>query len=391
MRIPKTCAHISYGLLAAFLFCPILTPIIAHAAQKPRSTIAGSVVNGGQPSAVTVLHTGRAARVNKTNGLFTLRGTKLAGQHNLVFSSGGNKFLMSVNLPAGARLTLKGVKLNPAPAVSMVVGAKTVGTADAEEEDLTVAGTLTSVDCGSSPETLTVTTQDGTVIQAEFDPSVTQIVNQQTGQAITDCATLSGLAGQMVEMEARINPDGSLFALDVTVNPSSEDQSDIEVDGAISATSCPNSVTVTTGAGASVTLNISSSTEIEIDDGSDDSTATCTDLSSGMYVHAEGMLQSNGSVNAESISAELQEFDAEGVINSASCGGSPQSFSFTPDNAGSPVTVTIGNATQISVNDNESATCGDLTTGPAQVEGVMQSDGSVAATQVEQDSTGGGD
>jgi hypothetical protein len=52
--------------------------------------------------------------------------------------------------------------------------------------------------------------------------------------------------------------------------------------------------------------------------------------------------------------------------------------------------VTIGPTTQIQVGDNDSAACTDLTTGPARVEGVTQSDGSVAASRIEQEASGGG-
>ena len=358
-------------------------------AAKPLSTVTGSVVNGGKPVTLVIPHGGHATPVNRKTGLFAVRGRNLGGQHTLRFVSGGKKYLMNVNVPLGGKLSLKDVKLIPATTVATTASATaslaSAGTAEADEEDLTVFGTLTSVDCSVSPPTITVTTASSGTFNMAFDPTTTKIVDQQSGRVITDCATLQTLAGQPVEAEARVNPsDGSLFADQIIVNPNSDDQTDAEFEGTIASTNCPNSITVTRSDGVSVVVNLSSSTVIEIDGASDETSGMCTDLSARMPVKVEGALRTDGSVDADTIEVSTLKFEATGAINSASCGTTPESVSFTPDGSSTALTVTIGAGTEIQVNGNDSATCTDLIVGPADVEGVTQPDGSVAATKIEQ-------
>ena len=143
---------------------------------------------------------------------------------------------------------------------------------------------------------------------------------------------------------------------------------------------------VTRSDGTNVTVNITSTTRIEIDDS--DAAAACTDLTAGLPVDVEGALQSDGSVTATNIEGEPVEFDSEGVINSTDCAASPQSLSFTPQDSSTPLTVTIDPTTKIYVND-AAGSCSDLTPGSAQVEGITQPDGSVAAARIEQSSEDG--
>ena len=357
-------------------------------AAKPLSTVTGSVVNGGKRVTLVIPHGGHATPVNPKTGLFAVSGRNLDGHHTLKFVSGGKKYLLNVNVPLGGKLTLKDVKLIPATTVASTPSSSSsasAGTAEADEEDLTVFGTLTSVDCSVSPPTITVTTASSNVFNMAFDPATTEIVDQQTGQVITDCSTLQALAGQPVEAEARVNPtDGSLFAEQIYVNPSSDDQTDSEFEGAIASTSCPDSIIVTRSDGVGVTVNLSSSTEIEIDGASDETGGTCADLSAGMSVKVEGALRPDGSVDADNITVQTLEFEASGTINSTTCGTPPESISFTPDGTSTALTVTIGAGTEIQANGNDSASCGDLLVGTADVEGVTQPDGSVAATKIEQ-------
>jgi hypothetical protein len=95
-------------------------------------------------------------------------------------------------------------------------------------------------------------------------------------------------------------------------------------------------------------------------------------------------------VNATSIHVQENEFEASGSITSTNCAATPPSFSFTPDSgggggdSGTTPTVTIQSTTQIEVGDNDAASCADLTLATAEVQGVTQPDGSVAATEIKQ-------
>jgi hypothetical protein len=317
-----------------------------------------------------------------------MHGRKLSGQRHLVIESEGKKFVMTVNLPARGRLNLKNLKLKPKTVTSpKASGASSSidGTAEAEDEEITIEGTLTSVDCAAIPPTVTVTTSDGSIVKTPFDPATTQIINEQTGLVITACSDLAVLTGTTVEVEAKVKPDGSLFALQILVNPDQDEESDLEFEGTIASTSCPGSLVVTrSGDGVPVTVNLSGSTKIEVSDESTDSSATCTDLGKGMFVQVAGVLQPDGSVNADSVEVKTQEFQADGTINSTNCGATPQSMLFTPDASSTMLTVTIGPGTEIEVNGIDAAVCSDLTLAPAHVEGVTQPDASVAATDIEQ-------
>jgi hypothetical protein len=358
----------------------------AVAARAPKSTVNGSVVNGGQRVMLVIPHGAPATPIKFKTGLFLVKAPHLSGQRPLVFVSKGKRFLMSVNVPVGGRLTLKGVRLKPPGTATSKLNsaaqlASSDGTADADEEDITVDGTLKSVSCGSPP-TVTVTTSSGDMT-VPFDPTTTEIVDKQSGNMIKACADLVALTGQPVEVEARVNPDGSLFALQITVNPNSNG-SDLELNGTISGTNCPSSVTVTPSGGAPVVVHILDSTEFEAQGETNETNGSCENLAVGTQVKIEGVLQPDGSVNANKIETNVDAFEAEGTINSTSCGTTPQSISFTPGGGSSALIVTIGPGTQIGVNGDDSASCTDLTTGPAQVEGMKQPNASIAATQIEQ-------
>jgi hypothetical protein len=137
------------------------------------------------------------------------------------------------------------------------------------------------------------------------------------------------------------------------------------------------------GDGTSLTVNISDKTEIDIEGFSGSSSAQCTDIPASAAVEVEGVPQADGSVNAKSIHVQENEFEAHGSITSTDCAATPPSFSFTP-NGGTAVTVTIQPTTRIEVGDNDTAACTDLTATAAEVQGVTQTDGTVAATEIQQ-------
>jgi hypothetical protein len=373
---------------AALLFsgaAPVAARPHHHAPRT--SVISGTVAPGGWNFTVKI--PGKAsAPVNQKTGFFVLKGKSLGGKQTLVFVQHGHRrassrhqFMLTVNVPKGGHVTLDDVTFG------------TDGNADAQGEEVGAEGVLTSVDCTAAPNTMVVTGDDGNTYSVGFDPATTQIYNAQDATQLTACADLAALAGQPVAFEAMQNADGSLTATEIVVNPGSGDHEndDIEFGGTIQSTNCPSSIVVTREDGTTITVTLTDQTEIRIAGQSDGSAPTCTNFSVGDHVRVKGKLQPDGTVIADEIGDLLNLFEAFGMIDTTDCSANPPSFSFTPGGATTPLTVTIGATTVINVNGNESATCADLSAGPAGVLGVMQQDGSVAAHRVEQESPGDGD
>lgn len=358
--------------LLAVATAALANPAVASA-NSVKSSISGSVKGGG---VVKVKVAGKAVKTTPS-GFFSFSGKKLSGRHKLVFRSAGKTYRTTVNVAKGSRLSLQNVQLN------------SDGTATAEEEDITVSGTLSAVDCNASPNTITITPSDGgTAVMMSFDPTTTQIIDESTGNAITTCSDLAADVNDPVEAEGHQNSSGGVIADQVNVNPNSEDdQEDVSLSGTVTSESCPDSIAVDTGNGSPITVNITSNTEIEVEGSGGQTSASCSSIPQGAIVNVEGVPQSDGSVNADKIEVQENEFESDGVIDSTDCSASPQSLSFTPNGSQNPITVTIGSTTEIEVNDS-SALCTDLVAGPAHVDGVVQPDNSVAATKIEQGSSG---
>ncbi len=367
-----------FGSIALALAAIATPAVAAHRPHRPSSVVNGSV-SGASHVKVTVAGA-RSTHTNKA-GFFSIKGKKLSGIHTIIFRQGKSTYRTTINVPAGATVSLQNVTLS------------SNGSADPGEEDVTVNGALSAVNCTSTPNTVTITPNDGgTAVIMTFDTSTTHIVDQANGTVITSCATLANnYINAPTEAEGQQASDGSIAASNITLNPSSEDEQDVSFDGTVHSESCPDSIVVQRSDGTQVTVDLTSKTEISVEDSESDSNGACTDIPANAFVHIEGTSNSDGSVTASSVRVESNEFDSAGTIGTTDCSASPQSFSFTPDGASSALTVTIGSTTEIEVNDNGAASCSDLAAGPAHVEGVVQSDGSVAATKVEQSAGGGGD
>ena len=359
------------GLLAVAT-AALANPAVASA-NSVKSSVSGSIKGGG---VVSVKLAGKAAKTTPS-GFFSFSGKNLSGHHKLVFKSGGKTYRTTVNVAKGSRLSLQNVQLN------------SDGTATPEQEDITVTGTLTAVDCNASPNTVTITPSNGgTAVMMSFDPTTTQIIDESTGSAITTCSGLAADVNDPVEAEGQQNSSGGIVASQINVNPSSEDGTeDVNFSGTVSSENCPNSIAVDTGNGNPITVNITSSTEIDVEGSDGQSSGGCSSIPQGANVDVEGVPQSDGSVNADKIEVQQLEFEADGTINSTDCSATPQSLSFTANGSQNAVTVTIGSTTEIQVNGN-SASCTDLVAGPAHVDGVIQPDNSIAATQIEQGASG---
>ena len=371
-------------LAATALGIAVLASQVTAATKKPASVVAGSVSGGGNVK-VTVLGTGKSSNTN-ASGFFVLSGTNLAGKHRVTFTKNKKTFSTTIRVPAGSKLSLQNTRLNKN------------GSAQAEQEDLEVEGTLSAVDCGASPNTITVTPSDGgAAVVMSFDATITEIVDDSTHTKITDCTTLaSNYLNAPAKAEGAQAGDGSIVADSIELKPGDGGGSgggggDVHFDGVVQSENCPNSIVVQRSDSTDVTVNLSPSTEINIDGSDNQSSGACSDIPQGARVDVEGTPQADGSVNASQIEVRQDRMESTGIIDTLNCSANPPNFSFTPDGASSPLTVTIGPTTQIQVGDNESAACTDLTAGPAKVEGATQLDGSLAASQIEQEASGGGD
>jgi hypothetical protein len=380
-RLGMRLAWRAFGRVAGLAVLLALVPMAVGnaAAAGVMTTIGGSVTPAGKAVKVQVKGQKKGAKANSASGFFSIQGTRLSGPRTVVFKQGKKKYLMPVSAPPGSSLMLNGVTFN------------SDGTASADQEDLQVSGTLTSVDCGATPNSLVITTTTGDVTM-NFDPATTKLEDNATDTRMMSCSDLSTYAGQSIPVnaEATVNSDGSYTATEVDLNPDSQPPSgSVDFGGTISAANCPSSVTVQRSSDSIlVVVNISDSTTIVLQGEDNQTTGACTDLPLGASVEVEGTANSDGSVNATKIKLDDTEFDAEGTINSIDCVDTPQSMSFTPNDAVDPVTVTIGATTEIQVNDMDNAACVDLTTGSAKVEGSLQGDGTIAAKSIEQSAGG---
>jgi hypothetical protein len=354
---------------------------LKRASGKPVSTVAGSV-SGGPNLKVSVVSTGRSAKTN-ASGFFVLSGTNLAGTHQLSFTQGQKTFSTTIRVPAGSKLSLQNTRLN------------NDGTAHADQEDIEAIGKLSAVDCGATPNIVTIAPSDGgTSVIMSFDATTTEIFDDSTHAKVPDCATLAAnYLNAPVKAEGAQAADGSIIADRIELNSGAgkgRPGEDVHFSGIVQSENCPTSLVVQRSDLTDVTISIGSSTEINLDKSDSHASAACADIPVGAKVDVEGVPQADGSVNASQIEVRQNHAESVGSIDSLTCGTTPPSFSFTPDGAVTAITVTIASTTEIHVNDNESASCADLTTGPAKVEGVTQPDGSVAASQIEQGANGDG-
>ncbi|HVN27684.1 MAG TPA: DUF5666 domain-containing protein, partial [Candidatus Binataceae bacterium] len=212
---------------------------------------------------------------------------------------------------------------------------------------------------------------------------------------ISDCATLaSTYLNAPAKAEGVQSATGPIVADEIELNPGqSGGGEDNEFSGTVQSENCPSSIVVQRNDSTDVTVNLNPSTNIEIEDLDNSSSATCADIPLNAKVQVEGVTQPDGSVDAARVQVQLTRTESHGTITGLSCDATPPSFAFTPNGSSTAVTVTIGPTTEIEAGDNDAASCADLATGAAVVEGRVQTDGSIAASEIEQElnDDGGGD
>jgi hypothetical protein len=257
--------------------------------EKSRPTFLARVVRWLSPVTEAIAgRNGIHVSVNGTqvdtdqNGFFALTGP-FSGAVTVSFGNGNRSFTVNIDVPAGATVILRDVDL------------REDGSAHPGDVDVHLRGTIVSASCGTSPQTVTIMPRGG-------GSNVTFDLNGDTkikvdGQGGKTCSDLAAAAGQPASVEAVQQGDGSLLAERVKVRPTeSDEQDEVEFRGLVTATSCPDSITVQRPDGQSVTVNLTSSTEIE--DGQ-----SCAGLA-GQHVKVEGAAQPDGSVTATHIEVE---------------------------------------------------------------------------------------
>lgn len=140
--------------------------------------------------------------------------------------------------------------------------------------------------------------------------------------------------------------------------------------------------------GSDVSISTTASTEFE------GTLHQFSDLKVGLQVHVKGSQQSNGSIAASSVDSEAEDNDQHdddqqpemtGTINSVDT--AHLSFVLTPDGGGASKTIVVSAHTEF---DGGFSGFSDLKAGlRVEVEGSAQSDGSLAATRVHREDSGG--
>jgi hypothetical protein len=225
------------------------------------------------------------------SGFFALSGP-FSGLLNVLFNNGSQSFSVPINVPPGATVVLRDINL------------AADGTAQPGQMDVYLHGIIASASCSSTPETLTVAFPGGTKT-VDLDGNTKIRVSGNTTAAT--CQDLNTNAGQPVRVEAETQGDGSLLAERVKVRPEEADEAaEVGFRGAVTATSCPDSITVQRTDGESVTVKLTSSTVFEGATG-------CSNLSTNEHVKVQGTLATDGTVTAGHVEVEdEQEMGREG-------------------------------------------------------------------------------
>jgi len=237
---------------------------------------------------------GGTAADTDPNGFFTLTGP-FSGPVTVSFGNGSQSFSIDIDVPAGSTVVLRDVDL------------RHDGSAHPGSVDVRVRGIVVGTSCGTVPQTLTIApASGGSNVTIDLDANTKIKVDGQGGKT---CVDLVNAVGERARARAVRQNDGSLLAERVKVQPTDvDDQDEVEFRGTVTATSCPDSITVARSDGQSVTVHVTSSTEFE--DG-----ATC-DALAGQHVEVEGTTEPDGSVSARHIAAEdAEEIDHEGGDN----------------------------------------------------------------------------
>src|SRR6266705_1755057 len=233
--------------------------------------------------------------------------------------------------------------LSITPTVSLVQVPTTNSTGQQDEEDVEVVGRITSIDQNSVPHTFNVQT-------GMNGPSFTIATDNNTQFDFgTSCSTADFSClkiGQIVEVEAKMRPDGSLLAFEVKLF---QPPNQMSFGGTITSVSSggssfqivlfdeewfAGSEMGSFSMGAPITINLATPTAFSIDSGgfmlpSGLSFATPADLMAGQKVrlHPTGLpsgMPPNVTVTVDQV--QLEPSDITGTITAINTASNPQTF-----------------------------------------------------------------
>ena len=181
--------------------------------------------------------------------------------------------------------------------------------------------------------------------------------------------------GQFVEVEGRLQADGSILAKEVELEDSDhDDENEFEFTGHVQSIDAASLSIVVEG----LAVLTDASTEFE---GDGQPFSSFADLQVGQFVEVDGHLQDDGSIVAKKIELEGEgedEFEFKGVIQSIDAGA--------PSMVVSGLTVHIDAATRLEGDHGAPLALSDFIVGQrVKVRGDLQSDGSILAERIRLD------
>lgn len=161
-------------------------------------------------------------------------------------------------------------------------------------QEAEISGTVASIDCGA--DTMVVSTDSGDVT-VSFDGS-TGFSSKGSPASCGDIAV-----GDAVEVSGTLQGDGSILASKVSFEAPEIEET--EVSGTILSTDSGTQTFLLASGGGNVTIDTDSNTVIQ----QDGDAKTFADLAAGMPVEVKGIVQSDGSILAETVKIESESGD----------------------------------------------------------------------------------
>lgn len=291
-----------------------------------------------------------------------------------------------VGVTTSTLIRMQGKVVNP----SMLVVGSRVEVEALQQADKSLAAVSINVESPNSLSeaegTVTAVGADNLTVHTKSGDDIKFTVNTDTIIRAEDQRLgLSDIkVGDHVNVEARVNTDGTFTALRIEVqngngqgNGNGSGNHTAELTGLITSISSA-SISVTPTGGKAVVVNISSTTIIR--HGS--TTLHLADLKAGNLVEVQGQLNTDGSISATLIQVEdvvnthPEPVEVDGTVTAVS------STSLTVNAEGHSVTIGLTSTTVVK-NGDHTGSLSDLKTGQrVEVNANRQTDGTLVATQV---------
>ena len=285
-----------------------------------------------------------------------------------------------VALTSSTLIRLQGKVTN---ASMLVIGSRVEVTAVRNADQTLTATTITVEHAGSLTEiegSVTEAATDHLRVHTKSGDDVTVAINTDTIIRSDDhrAGTTDIQAGDRVNVDARVNADGTFTALRIEIEDNHGNGNDdhvAELTGAISSISS-GSIVVTTGGGNVVTVKIASTTIIR----HGNTTLTAADLKAGNHVEVKGSSNTDGSISATEINVEDAGNDDD-HHEEVEFSGTVSAVSSTSLTAGSN-TAALTSSTVVK-NRDHAGSIADINIGQrVEVRATRDASGKLTATQV---------